>query len=148
MAGEETTNDLVINASVSIPLAEIQFRFTRSSGPGGQHANKNETAVELLFDLAHTPQLTEDQRLLATHRLASYLDSDGVMHLSSQTERSQLRNREDVTERFVTLLGKALVPIKRRIRRRTPRAAHENRLESKRRSSLVKRLRNKKEIGD
>ena len=148
MADEETTNALVINAGVSIPLTEILFRFTRSSGPGGQHANKNETAVELLFDLAHTPQLTDDHRALAAHRLASYLDSDGVMHLSSQTERSQLRNREEVIERFVMLLAKALVPVKQRRRRRIPRAAHENRLESKRRTSHVKQLRNKKDIGD
>ena len=146
MSGEQATNDLAINASVSIPLTEIQFRFTRSSGPGGQHANKNETAVELVFDLAHTPQLSEDQRMLASHRLASYLDNDGVMHLSSQTERSQLRNREEVTERFVMLLSTALVPVKRRKRRHIPRAAHENRLEGKRRTSLIKRLRDKKEI--
>lgn len=149
MLEDAPANELTINDSVSIPLAEVQYRFTRSSGPGGQHTNKTETSVELLFDLAQTTRLTDAEKALAQQRLASYLDSEGVLHMESQSERSQLRNREQVTSRFVDLLRKALTPVKRRKRTRVPRGVKENRLANKRRTSLIKRdRRTKKEIGD
>jgi ribosome-associated protein len=144
----ETENVLIINALVRIPYADLSFRFTRSSGPGGQHTNKNETAVELLFDLARTPYLTELERSLACKRLGSYLDGDGVLHLESQSERSQLRNREEVTARFVQLMRLALVPVKHRRPTRPSRSAHERRLTQKRRVGQVKDLRKRPTPGD
>jgi ribosome-associated protein len=142
------TVTLNINQHVRIPYVDLSFRFTRSSGPGGQHTNKAETSVELLFDLAHTPHLSTEERILAMQRLAAYLDGDGVLHLVSQSERSQLRNREEVTERFVHLLREALVPVKRRRATRPSRAAHERRLTRKHRVGEIKSSRRRPFLDD
>ncbi len=134
-------NVLVINQAAKIPLAELHYQFVRSSGPGGQHVNRSATQVELTFDLAHSPSLTDEQRSRARLALKSTVDKDGILHLASQTFRSQLQNREDVTQRFVELMRRALrVPKKRRPTRPTA-GSKERRLESKRRRSTVKRER-------
>jgi ribosome-associated protein len=145
---EPTQNLVVINERVRIPYTALDFRFARSSGPGGQHVNKSETAVELLFDLAHTPYLGEAERSLALSRLGSYLDSDGVMHLASQSTRSQWKNREDVVQRFAELLRHALVPPKRRRPTKASRAAHERRLTRKRQIGEIKRTRGRPSFED
>lgn len=132
---------LHITNTLAIPLSELRFRFTRSSGPGGQHVNRSATRVELLFNMAGSPSLTEAQRERALKALAPYIDSEGVLHLVSQTFRSQLRNREEVVERFQTLMRKAMSVPKRRRPTRPSRAAQERRLASKRRRSEIKRQR-------
>jgi ribosome-associated protein len=132
---------LRITATLIIPLSELRFRFARSSGPGGQHVNRSATRVELLFDVAGSPSLTEAQRERVLKTLASYIDSEGVLHLASQTFRSQLRNREEVVERFRMLMHKAMRIPKRRRPTRPSRAARERRLTSKRRRSELKRQR-------
>ena len=132
---------LRITNILTIPLSELRFRFTRSSGPGGQHVNRSATRVELLFDVAGSPSLTEAQREQALKALAPYIDSDGILHLVSQTFRSQLRNREEVVERFRTLMHKAMRVPKRRRPTRPSRTAQERRLANKRRRSEIKRQR-------
>ena len=132
---------LRITNTLTIPLSELRFRFARSSGPGGQHVNRSATRVELFFDVVGSPSLTEAQRERALKALASYTDSEGVLHLASQTFRSQLRNREEVVERFRTLMHKAMRVPKRRRPTRPSRAAQERRLASKRRRSEIKRQR-------
>src|SRR5512137_882150 len=134
-------NALVINEAVRIPPLELHYQFVRSSGPGGQHVNRSATQVELTFDLANSPSLGDEQKARARENLKSYVDKDGILHLASQTFRSQLQNREDVTARFVELMRRALrIPKKRRPTRPTA-ASKERRLESKRRRSSVKRER-------
>lgn len=134
-------NTLIINETVRIPLAELHYQFVRSSGPGGQHVNRSATQVELMFDLAGSPSLSDEQKARARAALKSYVDKDGVVHLASQTFRSQLRNREAVTARFVELMRRALrVPKKRRPTRPTA-ASKERRLAAKRHRSEVKRER-------
>lgn len=132
---------LRITDNLTVPLSELRFRFARSSGPGGQHVNRSATRVELLFDVAGSSSLTEAQRERALKALAPYIDSDGVLHLVSQTFRSQLRNREEVVERFRALMRKAMRVPKRRRPTRPSRAAQERRLASKRRRSELKRQR-------
>ena len=132
---------LCITNTLTIPLSELRFRFARSSGPGGQHVNRSATRVELLFDVAGSPSLTEAQRERALKALAPYIDSDGVLHLISQTFRSQFRNREEAVERFQTLMRRAMKVPKRRRPTRPSRAARERRLASKRRRSEIKRQR-------
>src|SRR5512141_1956662 len=107
--------DVTINSQLIIPFSEIEYCFARSSGPGGQHVNKTETQVELLFDVAHSPSLTDQQRQRVLSQLKNLIEQDGVLHLTAQSERSQLRNREIVTARFQAVLAGALrVPKKRK----------------------------------
>jgi ribosome-associated protein len=130
-----------ITDTVSIPMSELQFRFTRSSGPGGQHVNRSATQVELLFDVANSPSLNETQRRRVLRKLKSRIDKEGILHLVSQETRSQLRNREEVVERFQELMRDALHVPKRRRPTRPTRAARERRLEEKHRRSETKRSR-------
>jgi ribosome-associated protein len=132
---------LSINDDLSIPLAELRFRFTPSSGPGGQHANRSATRVELLFDVAGSPSLSDAQREQVMAALKTYIDQEGVLRLVSQASRSQARNREEVTSRLQVLLAQALKPPRRRRPTRVSRAQRERRREEKRRRSEKKRLR-------
>jgi len=130
-----------ISEAVSIPLSELSFRFSRSSGPGGQHVNKSETRVELLFDVANSPSLTDAQRERVMRRLSSRIDGAGVLHVTSQATRSQKQNRDLAIERFTRLMQKALEPPKKRRRTRPTRAAKERRLRAKKRRSEIKKAR-------
>ena len=124
-----------VTRSVSIPRSEIRFRTSRSSGPGGQHAQKTETRVDASFDVEASESLTETQKRRVVNRAGP------VIRAIAQDERSQLRNRELATERLVEALREALrVPRKRRPTR-PGKAAIERRLERKRRRSQVKRQR-------
>ena len=132
---------LFINDQLQIPTSEISYRFSRSSGPGGQHVNRSETRVELVWDVHSSPNLSESQRRRLLDDLRNRIDDDGLLHLVSGETRSQDRNRKAVTERFVTLLQQALRP--RRIRKKSTvsKAKKEKRREEKRRQSEKKRLR-------
>jgi ribosome-associated protein len=99
--------------------------------------------VELLFDVGSSPSLTQKQRSRILKRLASYIDTAGVLHLTSQTERSQLRNKEEVVARFQTLLGEALKRRKRRKPTKPTGKSKERRLKKKKQRSQTKKLRRK-----
>ena len=126
---------------VAIPMRELRFAFTRSSGPGGQHVNKAATQVELTFDLTGSPSLTADQKHRVLAALRGYVSKDGVLRLTCQTTRSQAQNREEVAARFQTLLREALSPRKRRQRTRPTRASKERRLRAKKHRSRIKGMR-------
>jgi ribosome-associated protein len=132
---------LRINDEVRIPVSELDFRFSRSSGPGGQHAQKSSTRVELLFDVANSPSLTDDQRARVLKRLAGYVDSQGVLHLAAQSERSQWRNRQEAIDRFHEMMSQALKRRKRRKPTRPSAASQERRLRKKKRRSDIKKRR-------
>jgi ribosome-associated protein len=133
---------LDIGASRPLPPSELEFRATRSGGPGGQHVNTSSTRVELVFDLEASPTLTEAERERARRRLRSRLDAEGRLRVVAQDERSQYRNRRLATERFCELMRAALAPPPppRRPSRPT-RAATQERLDSKRRDAARKRMR-------
>ncbi|MFP4056622.1 MAG: alternative ribosome rescue aminoacyl-tRNA hydrolase ArfB [Candidatus Brocadiia bacterium] len=130
-----------IGRGASIPTSELDFRFTRSGGPGGQHVNTSATQVELTFDVAGSPSLTEGQKRRIRSALRTYISKQGVMRLTCQTSRSQHRNREECIRRFRALLRGALRPRKRRKPTRPSRAANERRLAEKKRRSELKRQR-------
>jgi ribosome-associated protein len=130
---------LDVSPDLRVPLAELEFRASRSGGPGGQHVNTSSTRVEVTWDVAGSPALSEQQRQRLLVRLASRLDGTGRIRLVSSSTRSQLRNREDVTERLREVVAQALVVPKARKRTRTPRAAKAARLENKRRRAATKR---------
>jgi ribosome-associated protein len=133
---------LDIGASRPLPESELEFRATRSGGPGGQHVNTSSTRVELIFDLDGSPTLTGAERALARQRLRRRLDADGRVRVVAQDERSQYRNRRLATERFCELMRAALRPPPPPRRPTTPtRAAREERLEGKRREGTRTRMR-------
>ncbi|HEY3766174.1 MAG TPA: alternative ribosome rescue aminoacyl-tRNA hydrolase ArfB [Gaiellales bacterium] len=133
---------LDIGAARPLPPSELEFRATRSGGPGGQHVNTSSTRVELVFDLANSPTLTDAERDRARRRLRTRLDAEGRLRVVAQDERSQYRNRRLATERFCELMRAALAPPPppRRPSRPT-RAAKEERLDTKRRDAVRKRMR-------
>lgn len=133
--------DIRVNEQVTIRRGEIRFRFTPSGGPGGQHASRSATQVELLFDVAGSPSLTAEERARLRAALRGYIDGRGTLHLVSQSTRSQYRNREDVLRRFQRLLRRALRVPKARHPTRPTAAAGRARLEAKRRRSEAKRAR-------
>jgi ribosome-associated protein len=135
------TPSLDVSPALRLPLAELEFRASRSGGPGGQHVNTSSTRVEVWWDVAASPSLSEAQRARLLSRLASRLDGAGRLRLVSSGSRSQLRNREEVTERLRVLVAKALVVPKVRKRTRPSRAAKAARLEQKRRRAALKRER-------
>ncbi|MHB0859358.1 MAG: alternative ribosome rescue aminoacyl-tRNA hydrolase ArfB [Anaerolineae bacterium] len=140
---DATTGDsaLTIDEELSIPLSEIRLRFTRSSGPGGQNVNRTSTRVELLLDVRNSPSFTDEQRALIERRLRSYIDQDGVLHLVSQSTRSQYQNRQDVLARLAALLAASLRKQPKRVATRPTRASKERRIGSKRARSQIKRTR-------
>jgi ribosome-associated protein len=124
-----------VTRSVSIPRSEIELRFSRSSGPGGQHAQKSDTRVEAVFEVESSSALSETQKRRVVSRAGP------VLRAVAQDQRSQWRNRELATERLVDQLREALrVPRPRRATKPT-KASVQKRLEGKRRRSDVKRLR-------
>jgi ribosome-associated protein len=133
---------------LTIPESELQFRFTRSSGPGGQNVNKVATRVELTFDVAHTPSLDDRKRDRLQNRLAGMVDGKGVLRLASQESRSQWKNRVDVVAKFVELLRKALAPQQRRISTRPTSGSRQARVKQKRARSATKVLRRRASIED
>jgi ribosome-associated protein len=124
-----------VTRSVSIPLSEIELRFSRSSGPGGQHAQKTETRVEAIFDVEASAGLTERQKQRVVRKAGP------VLRAIAQDERSQSRNRELAVERIAETLRDALRVERRRVPTKPSKAAVERRLEQKRRRSEAKRLR-------
>ena len=137
---------ITINTRVRIPISELQFQFARASGPGGQHVNRTESAVELSFDLANSASITPEDRTRALGKLGNYVDSVGTMHVVSQSERSQLRNRELAIARFAELLQQALVVPKKRRPTKPSKAAKAKRMDGKRKAGTIKRGRGKVEM--
>lgn len=128
-----------VRGSVVIPDAEIRWRFSRSSGPGGQHVNTSDTAAELSFDLAGTDALPPAYKERALERLAGRL-VDGVVTIRAEEYRSQLRNRDAAKERLAALLAEATAPPPKPRRPTKPsKRAKQRRLDGKRRRGEIKR---------
>ncbi|MGP4088848.1 alternative ribosome rescue aminoacyl-tRNA hydrolase ArfB [Streptomyces sp. KR55] len=137
----------LIRGSVSLPEAELQWRFSRSSGPGGQHVNTSDSQVELRFDLAATEALPEVWKRRALERLAGRL-VDGVIAVRASKHRSQWRNRETAAVRLAALLAEATAPPpKPRKPTRIPRGINERRLRKKKQRSETKRGRSGRDWG-
>ena len=137
------THIIHITSDLAIPVTELEFQFSRSGGPGGQNVNRRETRVELLFDLGHSPSLGEPQRERLLARLASHVDSRGVLRIVVNAERSQLLNRQLALARFVELMRRGMYTPRRRHRTRPSRATIERRLTQKRLRAERKALRNR-----
>lgn len=134
---------IVINNKITIPLSELDFRFSTSGGPGGQHANRAATKVTLLFDVAHSPSLDKETRARLLQKLDNRIDKQGVLQVQAQESRSQKQNRDTAVRRFQALLATALKRPKRRRKTKPSRAANERRLQKKKRRGRKKRDRSR-----
>ena len=120
---------------------ELIFTSSRSSGPGGQNVNKVSTKVELRFNVIKSMRLSDSEKELVSEKLRKKINRDGELILISQSERSQLKNKKKVIEKFYILLSKALSVRSKRIPTKPTGSSKEKRLEGKRRRSVVKRYR-------
>ena len=139
--GEALRVELPRDGAVVVPLSELSFTTSRSSGPGGQNVNKVETRVTVSFPVAASPSLDERQRALVLERLARRISREGVLQVSAQRHRSQAQNRADALERLAGLLRDALSEDKPRRATRPTAAGRRRRLAAKRQRAGVKRLR-------
>jgi ribosome-associated protein len=131
----DNSESIRVTRTVALPPGEILLRTSRSSGPGGQHAQKSETRVEAIFDVEASSALSAAQKKRVVAKAGP------VLRAVAQDERSQLRNKELATERLVDALREALRVPRHRVPTKPSKAAKERRLESKKRRSDTKRLR-------
>lgn len=130
---------LNIAPGVAVPRSELQYRASRSGGPGGQHVNTASTRIELLWNLEASRVLTEEQRTRLRERLASRLDSTGALRVVSSARRSQQQNKQAADERLAALVRHALHVPKRRRATKRPKAANERRISEKKHRGTLKR---------
>jgi len=130
-----------INGQLRIPLDQLRYRASRAGGPGGQHVNTSSTRIELWWDVAGSPSLSDRQRARLLARLATRLDGQGRLRLVSAAHRSQLRNREAATARFIEVVAEALRVPKTRRPTAPTQASRKRRLDDKRKRAELKRER-------
>jgi ribosome-associated protein len=132
---------LRVAPGIAIARSELQFRFSRSGGAGGQNVNKVSSRVELLFHVNDSTAFTPEQKERLQSKLHSRMNADGFLVLTSQESRSQWHNREKVVARLVTLLSHALKRAPVRVATKATRASGERRLHSKGHVAKKKRFR-------
>jgi len=135
---------LTISRSISLPESELTERFLRADGPGGQHVNRTESAVELRFDVINSPSLPDEIRARLLSRRDRRLTAEGVLVIQGRRFRDQIRNREDVRERLIEIIRGVLVPPKKRVATRPTRASKERRLVGKQQRGQIKQNRSRK----
>jgi ribosome-associated protein len=141
VAGDDAAGDLPVVGSLVVPAGALRWRFSRSSGPGGQGVNTADSRVELSVDLAEIPGLTDAQHGRLTGRLGGRL-VDGVLTIAASEHRQQLRNRQAARERLAAVLRAALAPPAPARRRTKPtRGSQERRIQAKKQRGELKKQR-------
>jgi ribosome-associated protein len=135
---------LTISRTLSLPESELVERFLRADGPGGQHVNRTESAVELRFDVVNSPSLPEEIRARLLARRDRRLTAEGVLVIQGRRFRDQVRNRDDVRERLAEIIRGVLVPPKKRVATKPTRASKERRLVGKQQRGRIKQTRSRK----
>ncbi len=132
-----------INDNLSISSKEINFKMTKSSGPGGQNINKNSTAVTLEFDILNSISLPKKIKQILFDTSHSYLTKTGRIIIKANNYKSQQRNKTEAVSRFITYFNNVLMTKKKRIDTKPTKSSIEKRLNEKRKKSLKKSLRKK-----
>jgi ribosome-associated protein len=132
-----------INHQISIEESELVFSFIRSSGPGGQNVNKVATAVQLRFDVLHSPSLTEEVKSRLIRLAGKRMTLDGVLLIEARRFRTQEKNKQDAIERLTKLILKAAIKPKKRIHTLPNRSSREKRLKEKKKKGEIKKYRRK-----
>jgi ribosome-associated protein len=127
-------------------LTELSFKAVRSSGAGGQNVNKVSSKVVLTFDLVNSQSLSDEEKTVLSEKLKTKLTSDGILILNCDEDRSQLKNKEIVTKRFLKLIQNALIIPKKRKPTKIPRSVIEKRIKAKRNTSEIKQNRKKPDV--
>ena len=143
MRNNGMTSRIKVSEKLSIPLSELTFTASRSSGPGGQNVNKVNTRVTLWFDVANSPRLSDWQKELIPNQLPTRINKAGVLRVFSQKHSSQALNRDEAVERFTSLLRESLQEALPRKKRAVPMVARERRLDEKKHRSRIKSSRSK-----
>jgi len=139
---------LKVSPTLAIDESELEERFVQSSGPGGQNVNKVATAVQLRFDVARSPTLSDPVKLRLRALAGRRMTADGVLVIDARRFRTQERNRADARERLARLIRQATLPIRKRIATRPTLAAKRRRVEAQKISSATKRTRSRPTIED
>lgn len=126
-------------------IAELNFKAVRSSGAGGQNVNKVSSKVVLSFDLTNSQSLSNDEKIILSEKLKTKLTVEGILILNCDEDRSQLKNKEIVTKRFLKLIQNALIIPKKRKPTKIPRSVIEKRIKAKRNTSEIKQNRKRPE---
>lgn len=134
---------LTISRTLALPDAELIERFVRADGPGGQHVNRTESAVELRFDVAASPTLPDEVRARLMARRDRRLTAEGVLVIQARRFRDQARNRDDARARLAEVIRAALTPPKKRIATKPTRASKERRLVGKQQRGRIKQARSR-----
>ena len=127
-------------------ISELNYKAVRSSGAGGQNVNKVSSKVVLTFDVNASQDLSDDEKALIGKNLATRLTSENILILNADDDRSQLKNKEIVTKRFLELIKKALIVPKKRKATKVPRSVIEKRIKAKRNTSEIKQSRKKPDV--
>jgi len=132
-------DDIIITNTVTIPGSELTITASRSSGPGGQHANKADTRIQVRWNLEASEALTEVQKNRLRRALRTRLTDEGDVLIACETHRSQKRNRDEALQRLAAIVREGLVPPKPRRKTKPSRASKERRLAEKRKRAQVKK---------
>lgn len=141
-------DDVYIKNGISIPADEIEFKVSRSGGPGGQHVNRTESKVSVYWNIKNTRILTDEQKLRVLNNIHTHVTDDGVLVIHNSESRSQQQNKQAALATLATVIRKALYIPKKRMKTKISKAVKEARLQEKSRRSSLKKLRTKKIVED